>query len=310
MDRGMYKIVLIKRRTRLEELKRRYNTIEQAKFYVEHLGADFNDYILEHENYYAALDRVRANAEMYARVQEIDREYIPNMIFGKEDVVVAVGQDGLVANTMKYLDGQPLIGVNPDVKRWDGQLLPFEAREMGTVLPKVLVGNYSERKVTMGKAETKDGQVLYSVNDFFVGINNHTSARYNIQYNNVIENQSSSGVIISTGLGMTGWHRSVMAEFQGMARAFNMGEIKMPEYQWDSDVLVFQVREPYPSRFTEAGLVYGEVGREDTLTFVSNMAVNGIVFSDCILDDAIEFNAGMELKISVSERMGRLVTAC
>ena len=271
MDRGMYKIVLIKRRTRLEELKRRYNTIEQAKFYVEHLGADFNDYILEHENYYAALDRVRANAEMYARVQEIDREYIPNMIFGKEDVVVAVGQDGLVANTMKYLDGQPLIGVNPDVKRWDGQLLPFEAREMDTVLPKVLVGNYSERKVTMGKAETKDGQVLYSV-------------------------------IISTGLGMTGWHRSVMAEFQGMARAFNMGEIKMPEYQWDSGVLVFQVREPYPSRFTEAGLVYGEVGRDDTLTFVSNMAENGIVFSDGILEDSIEFNAGMELKISVSER--------
>ena len=62
MERGMNKIVLIKRKTRLEELKRRYNTIEQARFYVEHLGADFNDYIQEHENYYIALDRVRANA--------------------------------------------------------------------------------------------------------------------------------------------------------------------------------------------------------------------------------------------------------
>ena len=310
MERGMNKIVLIKRKTRLEELKRRYNTIEQARFYVEHLGADFNDYIQEHENYYIALDRVRANANEYARVQEIDREYIPNMIFGKDDVVIAVGQDGLVANTMKYLDGQPLIGVNPDVKRWDGNLLPFEARDMKTIIPSVLAEKYNEKQVTMGKAETKDGQILYAVNDFFVGINNHTSARYHIKYNDMTENQSSSGVIISTGLGMTGWHRSVMAEFQGMAKAFNLGDIKMPEYKWDSGILIFQVREPYPSRFTEADLVYGKVTRTDELTFVSNMAEKGIVFSDGILEDAIEFNAGMELKVSVAERIGRLVTNC
>ena len=98
MVRGMNKIVLVRRRTRLEELKRRYNTIEQARFYVEHLGADFNDYIEEHENYYRAFEKVRTYADQNARVQEIDRDYIPNMIFGKEDVVIAVGQDGLVAN--------------------------------------------------------------------------------------------------------------------------------------------------------------------------------------------------------------------
>ena len=84
----------------------------------------------------------------------------------------------------------------------------------------------------------------------------------------------------------------------------------MPEYKWDSGILIFQVREPYPSRFTEADLVYGKVTRTDELTFVSNMAEKGIVFSDGILEDAIEFNAGMELKVSVAERIGRLVTNC
>ena len=126
-DRGMNKVVLVKRRTRLEELKRRYNTAEQARFYVEHLGADFSDYEEEHRRYYAEFEKARAIAGRVARVQEIDRDYIPNMIFGPEDIVVAVGQDGLVANVMKYLSGQPLIGVNPDTRRWDGYLLPFEA---------------------------------------------------------------------------------------------------------------------------------------------------------------------------------------
>ena len=309
MVRGMNKIVLVRRRTRLEELKRRYNTIEQARFYVEHLGADFNDYIEEHENYYRAFEKVRTYADQNARVQEIDRDYIPNMIFGKEDVVIAVGQDGLVANIMKYLDGQPLVGVNPDIKRWDGNLLPFEAGDMEKMLPRIFADKYSEKQVTMGKAETKDGQVLYAVNDIFVGINNHTSARYHIRYNNKTEIQSSSGVIISTGLGMTGWHASVMAEFQGMAKAFNLGDVPIPEYNWNCEMLIFQVREPYPSRFTETGLVYGNVTKKDELTFVSNMAENGIVFSDGIQEDAIEFNAGMELKVSVAERIGHLVVS-
>lgn len=31
-----------------------------------------------------------------------------------QDIVVVIGQDGLVANTLKYLDGQPVIAINPD----------------------------------------------------------------------------------------------------------------------------------------------------------------------------------------------------
>ena len=307
MDRGMNKIIIIKTKTRLEELKRRYNTVEQAKFYVEHLGADFGDYEAEHVKYYEALEIVVSIAKTYARVQEIDREYIPNMIFGEKDIVIAVGRDGLVANVMKYLDGQPLIGVNPDTMRWEGNLLMFEAGDMARIIPKVLDENFDEKKITMGQAKTKDGQVLYAVNDFFVGVKNHTSARYHICYNDVVENQSSSGIIISTGLGMTGWHKSIMAEFRGMAKAFNLGYVPEVEKGWDCAELTFQVREPYPSRFTQAELVYGQIHVNDSLTLVSDMTESGVIFSDGILEDALDFNAGMELKIGIADRVGRLV---
>ncbi len=307
MDRGMNKIVIIKTKTRLEELKRRYNTVEQAKFYVEHLGADFGDYEVEHKKYYEALGNVVAAAKTFARVQEIDREYIPNMIFGEKDIVIAVGRDGLVANVMKYLDGQPLIGVNPDTMRWEGNLLMFEAGDMERIIPKVLGENFDEKKITMGQAITKDGQILYAVNDFFIGVKNHTSARYHICYNNIVENHSSSGIIVSTGLGMTGWHKSIMAEFRGMAKAFNLGNVPEVEMDWDCEALTFQVREPYPSRFTQAELVYGRIQSKDKLTLVSDMTESGVIFSDGILDDALDFNAGMELKIGIADRVGRLV---
>lgn len=308
MDRGLNKVVLVKRRTRYEELKKRYNTVEQARFYIEHLGADFSDYEREDATYNAALESVRALVRPLARLQEIDREYLPNMIFGADDIVVALGQDGLVANVMKYLSGQPLIGVNPDSARFDGVLLPFEAGDLERLLPKVIKGSFSAKSVAMGKAESKDGQVLYAVNDFFVGVGNHSSARYLIKHGKIEENQSSSGIIISTGFGMTGWHKSVMAEFRGLARAFNLSPIREPSYEWDRRELTFQVREPYPSRFTQAELVYGKVTDGESLVLTSSMSENGVVFSDGIFEDAIEFNAGMEIRISVAEQTGKLVT--
>ena len=308
MDRGLNKVVLVKRRTRYEELKKRYNTVEQARFYIEHLGADFSDYEREDAAYNAALESVRALVRPFARLQEIDREYLPNMIFGADDIVIALGQDGLVANVMKYLSGQPLIGVNPDSARFDGVLLPFEAGDLERLLPKVIKGSFSVKNVAMGKAESKDGQVLYAVNDFFVGVGNHSSARYLIKHGKIEENQSSSGIIISTGFGMTGWHKSVMAEFRGLARAFNLSPIREPSYEWDRRELTFQVREPYPSRFTQAELVYGKVSDGESLVLTSSMSENGVVFSDGIFEDAIEFNAGMEIRISVAEQTGKLVT--
>lgn len=308
MDRGMNKVVLIKRRTRYEELKRRYNTVEQARFYIEHLGADFSDYEREDKTYNAALENIRNLIRSCARLQEIDREYLPNMIFGKDDIVIAVGQDGLVANAMKYLDGQPLIGVNPDPARWDGVLLPFETGEIAKVLPKVINGTFDTKNVTMGKVETKDGQVLYAVNDFFIGVSNHTSARYNINYRNRVENQSSSGIIISTGFGMTGWHKSIMAEFVGIAKAFGLNYVTELHADWGARQLIFQVREPYPSKFTQADIVFGKILDNEKLVITSNMSENGVVFSDGVIDDTIDFNAGMEITIGVSDRIGRLVT--
>lgn len=308
MDRGMSKVVIVRRRTRYEELRRRYNTAEQARFYIEHLGADFSDYELEDRNYREALEKVREAARPLARVQEIEREYLPNMIFGAGDIVVAVGRDGLVANAMKYLDGQPLLGVNPDPARFDGALLPFGAGDVGKVLRRVIAGRAESREVSMGRAETKDGQVLYAVNDFFVGVSDHTSARYEIRVGGRSESQSSSGVIVSTGFGMTGWHKSVMAQFRGIARAFGLGEVEEPTADWGGRRLVFQVREPYPSRRTQAEIVFGEVGEGDSLVLVSSMGGNGVVFSDGILGDALEFNAGAEVRISVAERVGRLIT--
>lgn len=303
------KVVLVTRKTRLEELLARHHTAAQAKFYVEHLGADFDEYQREHEAYLAARRTTIEALETHGRYQIIERAFLPNFLFAPQDVVLALGQDGVVANTMKYLDGQPLVGLNPEPARYDGILLPFRPLELPALLPELLADRRPFKEVTMAKATLTDQQVLYAVNDLFIGPRSHTSARYEIRHGEEAETQSSSGVIVSTGLGSTAWMRSIITGSTAIAGALlhRKGGFDYRPLPWNADRLQFAVREPFPSKTSQVGLAFGEIGEKDALTLRSLMPENGVIFSDGIEADRLEFNSGTEAKITVAERRGRLV---
>ncbi len=303
------KLVLVTRHTRLEELVTRYHTLAQAKFYIEHLGADFNAYVAEHDTYIASKRIVLDVLSASGRFQVMDRSFLPNFLFGPDDVVIALGQDGLVANTMKYLNGHPLIGVNPDPYRFDGVLLPFAPKDLSLVLADTVADKRQHKSVTMAKVSLPDGQQLYAVNDFFIGPKSHTSARYRIQLGQRSEVQSSSGIIVSTGLGSTGWMKSVVAGSVAVAASLKWkgGAEVFKQQAWDSDKLFFAVREPFPSKTTGTELVFGTVSDGMPLVLSSQMAENGVIFSDGIEADRLDFNAGAVAHIKIAEKQGRLI---
>ena len=305
------KIVLITRRTRLAELIARFNTLDQARFYVEHLGADFSDYQAEDQGYQAALRETERRLGRLGRVQALDRAYIPNFIFGTRDTVVVLGQDGLVANVLKYLDGQVLIGVNPDPARIEGVLVPFRPPDLDALVPAVFADRRPIRRVTMAEARLNTGETLYGVNDLFIGPRSHTSARYRIGIGNRQEDQSSSGIIVSTGLGSTGWLRSILTGAGGIAGALSGRPLQLRaprSFQWDADYLYFSVREPWPSRTSAAEIAFGKITAAAPLTLESQMPEGGVIFSDGIESDFVRFNAGACATIRVAVRQGRLVT--
>jgi NAD kinase len=304
------KIVLVVRRTRLDELIARFNTEDQARFYIEHLGADFSDYQLEDQTYKSAVRHAQDILCQLGRLQVLDRSFVPNFIFGPHDYVVVLGQDGLVANVIKYLDGQPVIGVNPDPKRWEGVLLPFTVPDLGLVLPEVFTRKRTVHNVTMAQATLNTGQVLLGVNDLFLGPRTHTSARYTVRIGDRFEHHSSSGIIISTGLGSTGWLRSILAGATGIASSLTGRSLAVPEkrsFAWDADYLYFSVREPWPSKTSSAEITFGKVTSEQPLIVVSQMAENGVIFSDGIESDFLQFNAGTQAHICVANKKGQLV---
>jgi len=206
------KIVLVTRKTRLEELVERFNTRGQAKFYLNQNNGDgaFGYYEREHAVYYAARSSLHEHLLTVAarghtlKVQTIERDLLSTFTFGAHDIVVIIGADGLVVNTAKYLSGQPIIAVNPDPSAIDGLLLPFDIGTALAGLQAVMTGRYHAKTIRMAEVRLNTGERQVAFNDIFVGVRGHVSARYQLTFAGQTERHSSSGIIVSTGVGRAG----------------------------------------------------------------------------------------------------------
>jgi len=172
--------IIVKNRTRLESLIERFNTRAQAKFYIERQGGDFGDYESEHETFHNSLIALQTKLSQRIKNKTVERVYLPSFIFSEKNLIVVIGQDGLVANTAKYANNCPIIAVNPDKDRYDGILLPFDTSDFINGVENVIAGQYEARTVRFAEAKLNDGQRLLAFNDLFIGASSHISARYKI----------------------------------------------------------------------------------------------------------------------------------
>lgn len=289
------RLVILTRPSHKAELELRYGTVAQARFLMAQAASGAADFARAERDDVVQDDaarRIRMALPDDVMVVEIDRSQVAQFVFEPHDVVVAVGQDGLVANVGKYLEGQPLAGVNPDPAGIDGVLLAYTVDGFVAALPEVLASRRPTRAVTLAETVTNDGQVLRAFNEIFVGVPNHQSVRYRISYRGRSELQSSSGLIVATGSGSTGWLRSLLGDAASLDPA--------------AEMLRFCVREAWPGRGYGATLLRGDVTADQPLVIESRVA-SGVIFADGIESDAIAFDAGMTATIAPSARRVRLL---
>jgi hypothetical protein len=163
----------------------------------------------------------------------------------------------------------------------------------------------------MAQASLNDGQALLAFNDLFIGARTHISARYKLKLQKQEEHHSSSGIIISTGVGSTGWLSSLFNMANGMYEVFSQdkqNQVLPPvKMKWESDQLVFVVREPFISKTSGAEIVSGLVTPKSPLVIESEMAEGGVIFSDGVETDFLPFNSGAIATINLAEKKTQLV---
>jgi NAD kinase len=305
---ALEKIVIVTRKTRLQELVERFNTKAQARFYIEQSGGAFSDYELEDDEYRRSFDQLSRSLDKGLKLQVIDREFLPTFMFMPQDIVVTLGQDGLVANAAKYVKGQPIIAVNPSPRIFDGVLLPFLPAGAAGAVDQLLREKAVLREVTMAEAKLSDGQTMLAFNDLFIGPKSHISARYRITWNGKSEPQSSSGVLVSTGAGTSGWLSSILNMTRAVAGVTGASFGVPARLQWEDLKLIFVVREPFISRHSQAGVVAGIIAPGQELVIESLMPSGGVIFSDGTEADYLRFDSGVTAMIRASDQKAHLVT--
>ena len=222
----------------------------------------------------------------------VERADLARFLFGPEDVVVVVGQDGLVANVAKYLDGQPVLGIDTDPERNPGVLVRHPAEAAADLLHVTRPsggahhgrGGHRRRPAPAGA----ERDLRRSAHPPDRPLHARTTG-------DRAEAQASSGLIVATGTGATGWCRSLWLERQST--------LALPG-PTDAGLAWF-VREAWPSPATGTSYTEGLLaGAELRIRVESDRMV---VFGDGIETDRLDLTWGQSLSVARSDHRLHLV---
>jgi len=287
--------VLVHRRTELAGLLDRHGTRGQAAFFLSSRGRRIEDIEDRHNRVGAAIAAAAAAIPDQWRRARIERAELARFIFEPGDVIVVVGQDGLVANVAKYLDGQPVIGINAEPDRNPGVLVRHAPAAAAALF--AAGGAPDVDLLCMVQADADDGQQLLALNEVYIGHASHQTARYVlVPPAGPAEAQASSGVIVGTGTGSTGWCRSAWLERDSK---LTLPAPPDPRLTWF-------VREAWPSLATATECTEGELlsGQSLALTVTSDELV---LFGDGIEADSIGLSWGQTVHVRLADRTLALV---
>lgn len=287
--------VVVHRPTELAGLVARHGTRQQVGFFLRSRGRSIDEVATADRTQQVALAAALGAIPVDWRRVQVARADLDRFVFGPEDVVVVVGQDGLVANVAKYLHGQPVIGLDPAPGRQPGVLVRHPVAAAADLLHRVAAGAAVVEERRMVRARLDDGQELSALNELYVGHPTHQSARYQLtEPGGAQERQSSSGLLVGTGTGATGWCASVALE-RGLPL----------DIAATDDALCWFVREAWPSPVTGTSLTQGLLRGTDELEVTA--AADLVAFGDGIEADRLEVGWGQTLTLGLATRRLRLV---
>ena len=291
------RVVLVRRATEYEQLLARHATHGQADFFLRTRGESIAAVQERHRRFEQARAEVLSAIPAKWRRLDVDRDHVDRVLFEPHDIVVALGQDGLVANTAKYLlAGQPLIGVNPDAARYEGALVRHPPAAVADLVGDAATRRATIEERTMAEARLDDGQRLVALNEIFIGHESHQSARYELRVDDERERQSSSGLIVATGTGQSGWCRSIRMERRS----------SLPAPAPTDPSLTLFVREAWPSVDSGATLTEALIDGL-AVEIVSRMETGGTVFGDGIEGDHLALPWGARATVGVAPERLHLV---
>lgn len=283
------RVLLSTKKTALEYFKEHTDFLEDAL-----PKRELTDIRARHDAHYASLDKIRR--VLTDRGIQFSRSYMPYSEyedFRGKDLIISVGGDGTVLNSSQYIiDRTPMLAVRSD-RRSLGVLCEIDAQDFEQALERIVRDDYEVQEWT--RVEGRFGsRRLFALNEVFVGARHNPSmARYEIVFGGKRETQMSSGIVITTGAGSTGWYANIPGSDGGFPRT--------------SKELRFIVREHNVA--CRYAMTKGTIRKGEVMTVRSKMNVDGCVSFDGDFGKRMfEFGRGDVLRVRASALPVRVVS--
>lgn len=285
-------IVIGRKTTRYEGNLKKYGSHEALgeRISYDKLGERVED----HWDYQKTLSELESEFESAGVDCHIVRVPVNSCeVFENKDLIVSLGGDGTTLRTSHYIkDDTPLLPLRTG--RSIGVLCSGEADKAGSIIERLLEDDFSIEERMRVAAEFR-GRKEYALNEVMVGNKYPRPSYYKLLFKGKEEEQGSSGVVVSSGSGSTGWYGNV----------WETSNLK--SFPRDSKKLRYIVREPM--RVEEEGLelLHGEIEEGEEFKIESLMDFNGVICFDSALKFMYDFPLGDTVKLSVSDEPLRVI---
>ena len=244
--------------------------------------------ISSHERQLSSIEKIKTELD---NPQIITGPILTKRALKKADVVIALGGDNYFQYVSHFIDRQMLIGVNSDTEKSEGALLPFTPDTLISFLPDLMKGNYSVEEWTRLQSILNGRKLPLALSEVFVGAKmNVGMSRYIMNVGSMQFEQKSSGLIVATGAGSTGWYDAAYQTAYGEPDHFAKTQ----------RVAKFIGREMFKGHLTDSSLRHGIIHPGDELIITSLMR-NGIVSTDASEKMMFPIKNGEQVKISLSD---------
>jgi NAD kinase len=283
--------VIIARKLSVLEYEARELGISQAEMleHYKNTGSDWETILASHNRQREALSELE-KALPGIKIQtgfQLRPEAMKDL-----QAVIALGGDDHYQYVSHFLENQLLIPINSDTQKSDGALSDFTVSTFIDELPRIKNGEFDIESWTRLQVDLNGQRIPeLAISQIFIGaVDNEDMSRYSLNYRGQNELQKSSGLIIATGTGSTGWYDAAVRYLKEDGEKFDRTEKKA----------VFVSREPFNGRFSNLNLKSGEFFPDEKLIITSLMNKPAKVGIDALVRRDFPRGSVVEIKISDS----------
>jgi hypothetical protein len=263
-----------------------------------------------HNQQYNLVDKITASLEE----QGIDYVFCPKRSYQPEDfqqsdLIISLGGDGQLLDVARYAIGKLILPIKSS-SHSKGYLTTTDKLSVEEKLMRVTEDDFNVMNRTMlkGSIMYQDQMITsYALNDIFVGDYNNGSSKNLLSFDGKWYKQRSSGIVVTTGTGSTGWWSNTLMKkgfFAHYGKPFN------PEIRIGKFVIkdLITKDKDFPGKIRG-----GTFGENNGIMIKSDNISNAVVQFDGSQKHyqnsrAFDFNFGDFVKISLADHCTKTIT--